>query len=196
MANNNTFLNTIASAMIVNGINQAKSTCTKKTQAEVKKTDAFKEARKQARVDSMIWATQIKAVKDANPGAADEDIENAVLSMGYNKPETENETIERLQAVFLNDDQQAKVAEYADQIAGMSDTLDSVANYNDAAIQTPTPSYTTRTYYTAREQYESHRDITLRNSSAKRGASAAERLDCNLNAFSEHLEIFARKFKR
>lgn len=61
----------------------------------------------------------------------------------------------------------------------------------------PMPSTApSRTYYTAREQYESHRDITLRNSSAKRGASAAERLDCNLNAFSEHLEIFARKFKR
>lgn len=60
----------------------------------------------------------------------------------------------------------------------------------------PMPSARPRTYYTAREQYESHRDITLRNSSAKRGASAAERLDCNLNAFSEHLEVFARKFKR
>lgn len=60
----------------------------------------------------------------------------------------------------------------------------------------PMPSAKPRTYYTAREQYESHRDITLRNSSAKRGASAAERLDCNMNAFSEHLEVFARKFRR
>lgn len=196
MANNNTFLNTIASAMIVNGINQAKSTCTKKTQAEVKKTDAFKEARKQARVDGMIWATQIKAVKDANPGAADEDIENAVLSMGYNKPETEAETVERLQASFLNDDQQAKVAEYADQIAGMSDTLGSVANYNDAAIQTPTPSYTTRTYYSNRDQYEAHRAITRENFEAKKGASFEERCDLNKNAFSQHLDIIARKFRR
>jgi len=60
----------------------------------------------------------------------------------------------------------------------------------------PMPSARPRTYYTAREQYEDHRDITLRNRDNKRGASAAERLDCNLNAFSEHLEIFARKFKR
>lgn len=195
MANNNTFLNTIASAMIVNGINQAKSTCTKKTQAEVKKTEAFKEARKQARVDSMIWATQIKAVKDANPGAADEDVENAVLSMGYNKPETEAETVERLQASFLNDDQQAKVAEYADQIVGMSDTLSSVANYNDA-IQTPATTTPARNYYTARDQYEDHRAITLANRANKRGASAMERFDSNMNAFSEHLEVFARKFKR
>lgn len=195
MTNNNTFLNTIASAMIVNGINQAKSTATKKTQADVKKTEAFKEARKQARVDSMIWATQIKAVKDANPGAADEDVENAVLSMGYNKAETEAETIERLQAEFLNADQQAKVAEYADQIAGMSDTLSSVANYNDA-IQTPPSTAPSRTYYTAREQYEDHRQITRNNIENKRGASAMERFDSNMNAFSEHLEVFARKFRR
>lgn len=197
MTNNNTFLNTIASAMIVNGINQAKSTVSKKTQADVKKTDAFKEARKQATIDSMIWKTQLKAIKDANPTASDEDIENAAMAMGYNKPETEAETVERLQAEFLNEDQQAKIAEYADQIAGMSDTLSSVANYNDAAtIQTPPSTAPSRAYYTAREQYESHRDITLRNRDNKRGTSAAERLDCNLNAFSEHLEIFARKFKR
>lgn len=60
----------------------------------------------------------------------------------------------------------------------------------------PMPSARPRSYYTAREQYESHRDITLRNMDNKRGASAAERLDCNLNAFSEHLEVFARKFRR
>lgn len=62
--------------------------------------------------------------------------------------------------------------------------------------QTPPSTAPSRTYYTAREQYEDHRAITLANRDNKRGASAAERLDCNLNAFSEHLEIFARKFKR
>ena len=67
---------------------------------------------------------------------------------------------------------------------------------SQGTYQNPMPSCKPRSYYTAREQYESHRDITLRNSNNKRGASAAERLDCNLNAFSEHLEIFARKFKR
>jgi len=202
MANNNSTLNMIASALVVDGLNNAMSQATKKTAAEIKKTQEFKDARKQATVDSMIWKTQLKAIKDANTGASDEDIENAAMSMGYNKPETETETVERLQQEFLNASKGDKAAEYAGQLMEANAAMGFVNGFEnalaniDTAIQTPTPSYTTRTYYTGREQYEAHRAITRNNIENKRGASCAERIDSNMNAFSEHLEIFARKFKR
>jgi hypothetical protein len=81
---------------------------------------------------------------------------------------------------------------------GAINAMGSLSNISNtfATQQTPPSTAPSRTYYTAREQYEDHRAITLANRDNKRGASAAERLDCNLNAFSEHLEVFARKFRR
>lgn len=81
---------------------------------------------------------------------------------------------------------------------GAINAMGTLGTLGNTFASQPTPPSTapSRTYYTAREQYEDHRSITIRNRDNKRGASAAERLDCNLNAFSEHLEVFARKFKR
>lgn len=197
MANNST-LNMIASALVVDGLNNAMSQATKKTAAEIKKTQEFKDARKQATVDSMIWKTQLKAIKDANTGASDEDIENAAMAMGYNKPETETETVERLQQEFLNASKDDKAAEYAGQLMEANAAMGFVNGFENALANTPAPmpEPSQRVYYTARDQYEDHRAITLANRANKRGASAMERFDSNMNAFSEHLEVFARKFKR
>lgn len=187
---------TTASALILNGMNTAMAGATKKTKAEVKKTEEFKQARKDAKTDAMIWATQIKAIKDANQNASDEDVEAAAMAMGYAKAETEDETVERLQEYFLRQEKDRLAGEYGENLAMVRNGIRAADDF-DVAMQTAPPSTApSRTYYTAREQYESHRDITLANRANKRGASAAERLDCNLNAFSEHLEVFARKFKR
>lgn len=189
---------TTASALVLNGMNTAMATATKKTKAEIKKTEEFQQARKDAKTDAMIWATQIKAIKDANQNASDEDVEAAAMAMGYAKAETEEETIERLQEYFLRQEKDRLAGEYGENLAMVRAGIRAADDF-DTVIQTPatTPATTSgRVYYTARDQYEDHRAITLANRANKRGASAAERLDCNLNAFSEHLEIFARKFRR
>ena len=186
---------TTASALVLNGMNTAMAQATKKTKAEIKKTEEFKQARKDAKTDAMIWATQIKAIKDANPTAVDEDVEAAAMAMGYAKAETEDETVERLQAYFLRQEKDRLAGEYGENLAMVRAGIREADNF-DTTIPTPAPSTPSRTYYTAREQYESHRDITLANRANKRGASAAERFDSNMNAFSEHLEVFARKFRR
>ena len=80
---------TTASALVLNGMNTAMAQASKKTKAEIKKTEEFKQARKDAKTDAMIWATQIKAIKDANQTASDEDVEAAAMAMGYAKAETE-----------------------------------------------------------------------------------------------------------
>ena len=186
---------TTASALVLNGMNTAMAQASKKTKAEIKKTEEFKQARKDAKTDAMIWATQIKAIKDANQNASDEDVEAAAMAMGYAKAETEDETIERLQEYFLKQEKDRLAGEYGENLAMVRAGIRAADDF-DTSFQAPSSTAPSRTYYTARDQYEDHRAITLANRANKRGASAMERFDSNMNAFSEHLEVFARKFKR
>lgn len=193
--------NTIASA-----IANVRANVKLRTATVIKKTEDFKNARMDAQTDEIVWTAQMANLKNANPKATVKQLEAAMEKMGYQKPESEQETIERLQQEFLIIDQNEAVAKYTDDLEEgmiMADMAavelpdryaESRGSYNDVATQTSTaPS---RTYYTGREQYEAHRAVTRDNIENKRGASAMERFDSNMNAFSQHLEIFARKFKR
>ena len=188
-----------ATLMYNNAVNTALNNVNKRNATEIKKTEEYKTARKDAAVDTVVWKTQEKAVKDANPGISNEDLENALLRMGFSKPESEQESIERLQDEFLAIDQAEAYQQFRAELAESEKAVDEIAE--DSSIPTVyiTNAGTTtsnRTYYTAREQYEAHRAITRDNRERKRGASALERIDANMNAWSAHLEVYSRKFKR
>lgn len=172
----------------------------KRTAADIRKTEEFKQSRKDAAVDTVIWNTQEKAVKDANANISAEDLEAAIIAMGYNKPETEQETIERLQNEFLQVDQVTAYQQFREELAESEKAVDEMAedcsNIPTVYITAGTTTTNNRVYYTAREQYEAHRAITRENRERKRGASALERIDANMNAWSAHLEVYSRKFKR
>ena len=171
----------------------------KRSVADIRKTDEFKASRKDAAVDTVIWNTQEKAVRDANANISAEDLEAAILAMGYNKPETEQETIERLQSEFLEVDKLTAYQQFRAELDESAKAVDEIAEDNIPTVYLTTNGTTTtsnRTYYTAREQYEAHRAITRENRERKRGASALERIDANMNAWSAHLEVYSRKFKR
>lgn len=190
-----------ATLMYNNAINRRLNSVPKRTAAEIKKSDAFKDARRDAAVDTVIWNTQEKSVKDANANISAEDLEAAIIAMGYNKPETEAETIERLQAEFLEVDKAEAYCHFREELAESEKMIDELAEDNNIPTVYLTNAGTTtttnnRVYYTAREQYEAHRAITRENRERKRGASALERVDANLNAWSAHLEVYSRKFKR
>ena len=132
---------TTASALVLNGMNTAMAQASKKTKAEIKKTEEFKQARKDAKTDAMIWATQIKAIKDANQTASDEDVEAAAMAMGYAKAETEDETIERLQEYFLRLEKDRLAGEYGENLAMVRNGIRAADDFDVAfTAQQTTPS--------------------------------------------------------
>lgn len=182
-------LSTLTAIEIRNAINNAKATVKDRPDAEVKKTELYKQAVKDRKICKLVWDTEFNIIKNSNSNLKDEDVEEILVYKGFDKPETDDELLARIKGEFRRIDEAEAVANATDEINAYAEIFD----------EEPTPSAPTsqgRTYYTARDQYEDHRSITLANRANKRGASAAERFDSNMNAFSEHLEIFARRFKR
>ena len=187
-----------ATLMYNNAVNARLNSVPKRTAAEIKKSEEYKQSRRDAAVDTVVWKTQEKAVKDANPGISNEDLEAAIIAMGYDKPESEAETVERLQAEFLEVDKVEAYGQFRAELEESEKAVNEMAEDNIPTVYLTSNGTTTsnKTYYTAREQYEAHRSITRENRERKRGASALERIDANLNAWSAHLEVYSRKFKR
>lgn len=183
----------MAASTLMNGRNGAIANVKDRTDAEIVATEEYKAARDAADCDEIAY-NMIKAnITAQNPNIDTKLLEKVAAKMGYPKPETVTETIERLRKEFRAIDEKEAVARYADEFSEACKLAESMAYEEEHKLPEPARR---QYYYTGREQYEDHRQITRNNIEAKRGASCAERFDANMNAFSEHLEIFARRFKR
>ena len=184
----------MAASTLMNGRNGAIANVKDRTDAEIIASEEYKAAREAADVDEIAY-NMIKAnIKAQNPSIDAKLLEKVAEKMGHPKPETITETIERLRKEFRSIDEKVAVAKYADEFSEACKLAERMADEEEHKL--PEPETRRQYYYTGREQYESHRQVTRDNIEAKRGASCAERFDANMNAFSEHLEIFARRFKR
>lgn len=184
----------MAASTLMNGRNGAIANVKDRTDAEIIASEEYKAAREAADCDEIAYNVIKVNITAQNPNIDAKLLEKVAAKMGYAKPETVTETIARLRKEFRAIDEKEAVATYADEFSAACKLAESMADEEEHRL--PEPESRRQYYYTGREQYESHRQVTRNNIENKRGASCAERFDSNMNAFSEHLEIFARRFKR
>lgn len=102
--NTNIFANSInatsngfnAAFGLASAITAAQANVVAMTKAEAKKTEAFKTAKAENNKKAIIFKTLISGVKSANSGISDADAEEAAISMGGEKPMTDDEIIDTI----------------------------------------------------------------------------------------------------